>query len=362
MPATQVIKDDIQHIIEEIGEPLRAAFKDRTILVTGASGFLCSYLVDVLAEMNLRHADQNTHIIAIDNGVTGEFSRLSHLLDRSDVEFIQHDITQPWEPTRDTIDYIVHGASIASPMVYRQYPLETLDANVGGTRLMLELARSHGTKGMLVMSTSEIYGDPAPEMIPTPESYRGNVSCFGPRACYDESKRLAETLSWIYASKYDVPVKLIRPFNVFGPGLRLDDKRVLPDFMTCVLEGTPIELLSDGKPTRAFCYVTDAIRGMFLVLMSERTGEPFNVGNDEGEISMGDLAKEVASVGAAVLGGEPLSVTMAESEDKDYLVDNPNRRCPDLTKLRGVSGWTPKISVRAGLERLLRSYVEERSA
>ncbi|MEP2453873.1 NAD-dependent epimerase/dehydratase family protein [Roseibium sp.] len=331
-----------------------------TVLVTGASGFLMGFLVDVLCAWNDLDLAQPIHVIALDNHMTGKPIRLAHLDRRPDVTICAHDVTENYTPDRP-VHRIVHGASIASPMVYRQFPLETIDANVGGTRNMLELARAQKVRGMLVMSTSEIYGDPEPDMIPTPEDYRGSVSCTGPRACYDESKRLAETLATVYAKKFGLPVVSIRPFNVYGPDFRLDDQRVLPDFISAALAGQSIVLLSDGRPTRTFCYVTDAVRAMLLLLIHGDAGEAYNVGNDLGEISMLDLARQVAKSGADVLGSEIVEVQFQQSADPDYLVDNPNRRCPDLTKIRAAIRWSPAVSLPDGLRRMITSYVEPES-
>jgi dTDP-glucose 4,6-dehydratase/UDP-glucuronate decarboxylase len=251
------------------------------------------------------------------------------------------------------VDWIIHGASIASPPVYRRLPLETIDVNVNGTRHMLDLLRRDG-RGMLLMSTSEIYGDPDPGHIPTAEDYRGFVSCTGPRACYDESKRLAETLAMTYYRLYGSPVKIIRPFNVYGPGQRLDDGRIIPTVISAALHRRPIVLYSDGRATRSFCYVRDAIRSMLLVLVSSAAGEAFNVGNDE-EISIGELARIAAN-----LNGPPeLPIHFETSADRDYLCDNPQRRCPDLTKLRQLGGWEPPVRVREGLSRTLESYRDD---
>ncbi len=246
-------------------------------------------------------------------------------------------------------------------MVYRQFPIETIDANVGGTRHMLDLAREKNARGVIVMSTSEIYGDPFPEFIPTPEDYRGNVSCTGPRACYDEGKRMAETLAMTWHRLYGTPVKMIRPFNVYGPGLRLNDQRVLPDFVSSVLAGETIELLSDGSPTRSFCYITDATALMIRMLAADTGGEPLNVGNDEVEISMIDLARAVSRIGAKALGRPALEVKRAVSDDKDYLVDNPQRRCPSLAQARALfPDWSPKVGIEEGIDRYFRHVIERR--
>ena len=219
---------------------------------------------------------------------------------------------------------------------------------------MLQLAREDGVRGFLILSSSEIYGDPDPRFIPTPEDYWGNVSCTGPRACYDESKRLGETLCTTYFRLYGTPVKMIRPFNVYGPGQRLDDKRIIPDLMTSAVYRRPIVLFSDGRATRSFCYIRDAIAAMWHVLLSPHAGEAFNVGNDTEEISMLDLAERLKQV-----AGPPwLEVRRQVSADPDYVTDNPPRRCPDLHKLRSFFSWEPRVSLTEGLSRTLRSYVE----
>ncbi|HYB76736.1 MAG TPA: NAD-dependent epimerase/dehydratase family protein, partial [Candidatus Bathyarchaeia archaeon] len=177
-------------------------------------------------------------------------------------------------------------------------------------------------------------------------------SCTGPRACYDESKRLAETLCATYYALYQLPIKVVRPFNVYGPGQRLDDRRIVPDLMSAALEGKPLVLLSDGTATRAFCYISDFITALWLILVSNENGEAFNVGNDEGETSIRQLAELVRQS----VGNGQLNIQFAKSEDRNYLTDNPQRRCPDLTKLRSRFAWTPKVSVSEGVKRTLLSY------
>lgn len=347
-----VIKEDADLIVARMGSALEP-LAGRTVLVTGAAGFLCSFLVDALCAANERLSTP-CHILAMDNFAASVPERLAHLAGRPDVTVLTHDVRQPfrWD---GPIDYILHGASIASPIYYRQFPLETIDANVTGTRLMLDLAREKGSRSVIVMSTSEIYGDPDPAHIPTPESYNGNVSCTGPRACYDESKRLAETIVQAYVQLYGTPVKVMRPFNVYGPGQRLNDARIIPDLMSAALTRKPLILFSDGRATRSFCYVRDAIAGMLWVWLSDANGEAFNVGNDEEEISIRDLATRMA----AVAGPPDLPVEFRVSADVKYTVDNPQRRRPILTKLRSLAPWTPDVSLDEGLARTLRSYREQ---
>ncbi len=355
--ANRIIREDVQQIAEELGNVL-APLAGTTLLVTGGSGFLCSYLLDAIAYMN-DNAWAKTkpcRLISVDNLRSGIAQRVAHLADRPEVRFVHHDVSEPLDLS-ERVDWIIHGAGIASPTFYRKYPLETIDVNVAGTRRMLELARHTPVRSILYISTSEIYGDPEPRFIPTPEDYRGNVSCTGPRACYDESKRLAESLCAIYHNLYATPVKVVRPFNFYGPGQRLDDRRIVPDLISAALERRPLVLYSDGRATRSFCYVSDAIRAMFLVLLSNANGEAFNIGNDEREISMADFANELARVA----GPPTLEVIHQTSNDPQYLTDNPQRRCPDTTKLRTRFPWQPKIGIAEGLRRTLLSYQPQKN-
>jgi dTDP-glucose 4,6-dehydratase/UDP-glucuronate decarboxylase len=345
---TSVIREDVSLIAQELGSVL-SSLAGTTVLVTGGSGFL-----DVLAHLNDGVWKCPCRVICVDTLKTGSLERIAHLLNRSDFRFVKHDVSHPLK-LDGPVDWIIHAASIASPTFYRRYPLETIAVNVNGTQNMLELALRDQVRSVLYISTSEIYGDPDRGFIPTPEDYRGNVSCTGPRACYDESKRLAETLCMVYHRLYGVPVKIVRPFNVYGPGQRLDDGRVVPDFMSAAVRREPIVLFSDGAATRAFCYISDAVRAMFYVLVSDANGEIFNVGNDEEEVSIRELAERTRQI-----AGRPwLKIVHDVSRDTDYLTDNPRRRCPDLTKLRKRFQWEPRVPLAEGLKRTLRSYLLE---
>jgi UDP-glucuronate decarboxylase len=349
---SQRIADDVSEIITRIGKPLHK-LSGTTLLVTGANGFLCSYFVDTVAALNKSLFEKACKLIALDNFRVGLPERLAHLAGSKDVQFLQHDISQPLD--LDGVDWIIHGASIASPVFYRKFPLETIGANVNGTWHLLELSRRKSVKGLLYLSTSEVYGDPDPAFIPTSESYRGYVSCTGPRACYDESKRLAETLCMSYHNLHATPVKIVRPFNVYGPGQRLDDGRIIPDLIGAAVRRDPIVMYSDGRATRAFCYITDAITAMWHVLLSGGTGEIFNVGNDSEEVNMHQVAERVREV-----AGPPiLEIEYRQSADANYVTDNPQRRCPDLSKLRGQFPWQPEIGLTEGLGRTLSANLEQ---
>lgn len=351
--ATKIIGEDAAAIADRMADAL-APLRGTELLVTGAAGFLCSYLLDVVKELNSRGGEP-CRVIAVDNHKTGLPERLEHLHGDDNFVFVSADISKPL-PLECKPQWIVHGASVASPSVYRADPLATIDANVGGARQMLELARKSESRAMVCMSTSEIYGDPPADKIPTREDYNGNVSCTGPRACYDESKRLAETLCFVYWRKFGVPARVMRPFNVYGPGQRLDDKRIIPDMLTGVMENKPLVLFSDGRATRSFCYVRDAVAGMFCVLTGGENGEAYNVGNDEAEMSITDIAKTAAKLA----DGGALEVVHQTSGDADYLTDNPQRRRPDLTKLKSL-GWSPQVTLAEGLSRTLQSYKMERA-
>jgi UDP-glucuronate decarboxylase len=346
---------DAQEIIGNLG-PACSRFSDKTVLVTGAGGFLGSQFLHFFASLNTSHRlAAPCRVIAWDNSLRGvpEWVREAKGLDG-----IQWDTVDIIRQQRiPDVQFVIHAASIASPIFYRKHPIATMDANVIGLRNLLDAALEKPVESILFFSSSEIYGDPTSENIPTPETYPGRVSCTGPRACYDESKRYGETLCVNFWREHQVPVKIVRPFNNYGPGLKITDGRVLPDFFRDAFAGRDIALLSDGKATRTFCYTADAITGYLLTLLSEHSGEPFNIGTDDTETSMADLARMVADV-----VGKGSKVTFQQSQDPNYLTDNPRRRCPDITKARRLLKYAPKVPLREGLTRLRDYYLAHLSA
>jgi UDP-glucuronate decarboxylase len=349
-PLPTVVAEDLQAIGDRVA-PTVAKLGGATLLVTGAAGFLPSYVVDALVYANNHLLTEPCRIIGVDNFATGVPERLGHLQDRSDLTLIRHDITEP-VAVDGPVHYILHGASIASPTWFRRLPLETIDVNVMGTWRLLEFAVGQPLRGFLYLSSSGIYGDPTVDQVPTSEEYWGNVSPLGPRACYDESKRLAETICMTFFRVHGVPARIARPFNVYGPRLRLDDGRVVPDFIGDAIAGKPITLYSRGDVSRSFCYVTDAVSGLILLLCDGVPGEAYNVGNDE-EVTIRQLAETVDEV-----SGKGLGVSFEVSADAHYLTNNPQRRVPDLRKLKALGRWEPQVPLREGIRRTYRFYEE----
>jgi UDP-glucuronate decarboxylase len=364
--AHTVVREDLNYISRSL-ETEFGALSGKRLLITGGAGFLGYYLVQGILHRN-KGVDkaQRIDVTVYDNYIRGVPSWLTKLKADENLTLISHDMTKPLPPDMGDFEYIIHAASIASPTFYRKYPIETMDANVNGLRTLLEYCsgqRERGKRvdGFLFFSSSEIYGDPSPENIPTPETYRGNVSCTGPRACYDEAKRYGETLCVNFARYHDLPIKVARPFNNYGPGLKITDRRVLSDFARDVFAGRNIVLLSAGDQTRTFCYVADAVIGYYKILTKGRTGEAYNIGIEEPEISIADVAERVADL-ARQLFGWNTKVVRQVSSDTDYLVDNPNRRCPAIGKARADLGYNPAISLDDGLRRLLIWYSENNHA
>ena len=338
-----LLQSDIDEIVDRLSGEAQA-FAGKTVLLTGARGFLGRYFMAVFAALNERVLEQPVELVALDNMITAgkEGAKVD---ETPHVRFIEHDVIQPFEYD-GPLDYVIHAAGIASPYYYRAYPLETLEVAITGTRRMLELADAKGAR-FSFFSSSEIYGDPDPKHVPMAESYRGNVSCQGPRACYDESKRVGETLCYIFHTMNGTATNTIRPFNVFGPGMQETDYRVLPNFANRIKGGHPLQVYGSGNQTRTFCYITDAMVGFLLTILRGVPGEAYNIGNPKPEISMVELVKRIEGV-----LGRGVDHTIIEYPDS-YPADEPNRRCPDIRKARLQLKFEPRIDLDEGLRRFL---------
>lgn len=328
-----------------------------TILFTGASGFVGYYFIKSIFSWNKKHPQKKIKLYALDNFPTGI---PAWLLNEKSVEILKADVTKLELSKIQAFDYIIHAASIASPTFYRQFPIETINANIQGlyhvlNYMVVRRKTKRPVKGLLFFSSSEIYGDPTPDNIPTSENYRGNVSCTGPRACYDESKRFGETLCVNYSRVYNLPIKIARPFNNYGPGLKINDRRVIPDFAKDILADKDIVLLSQGSPTRTFCYITDALVGYTKILVKGIPAESYNIGVEKPEISMIALAEKMRDLAAKHFGYSG-KIIKKKSSDQSYLTDSPNRRCPQINKARKDLKYEPQILLDEGLTNTLLWY------
>lgn len=312
----------------------------RTVVITGVAGFLGSYLAKALLNT------KGNFIIGLDNLSTGKIENLQEIIHNSNFKFLHADVSSSdilQLVSLASADEIYHLASPASPKFYQSTPLDTIDVNISGTKNMLELAKRTNAK-IVYTSTSEAYGDP--EVHPQHETYRGNVNTWGPRACYDESKRMGEVLCYLYHSLYNIPVKVARIFNTYSAGLRNDDGRVISNFVTQALTGADITVYGDGSQTRSFCYVADTIAGLMLMMeKDEANGEIINIGNpiEYTIIDVAYLAKDL-SKSSSFISFHPLPQ------------DDPKQRRPSIEKAKKILGWEPRISLEKGLQLTIDAY------
>jgi dTDP-glucose 4,6-dehydratase len=315
------------------------SFSGKRLLVTGGGGFLGSHLCEALLS-------KGSEVVVADDFITGRKKNIDHLLGNPAFQLIEQDITGPLDIEWD-LDGIFHLASPASPVDYAKYPIETLRVGAMGADHILELARQKSCP-VLIASTSEVYGDPM--MHPQKESYWGNVNPIGPRGCYDESKRYQEALAMAYRRVHGVSIRIVRIFNTYGPRMRTDDGRVVPNFCIQALRGEPLTVYGDGSQTRSFCFVDDLIGGI-LKLFSSSHQEPVNLGNPA-EYTILDFATKIIS-----LTGSKSRITYTPLP-----VDDPKVRCPDITKARELLAWEPLVSIDDGLRRTVEYFREAEMA
>ena len=297
------------------------------ILITGGAGFIGSHLCEYLLE-------KEYYVICMDNFITGNKGNVSHLKDSENFEIVNHDITK-YIDIKGELDYILHFASPASPIDYLKLPIQTLKVGSLGTHNALGLAKKKKSK-FLLASTSEVYGDPL--INPQPETYWGNVNPIGPRGVYDEAKRFAEAMTMAYHRVHKIDTRIVRIFNTYGPRMRRNDGRVVPNFITQALKNEPITVYGDGKQTRSFCYISDLIHGIYRLMLSDEN-EPVNLGNPEETtiLEFANLVKEITKSDSKIIF-------------KELPVDDPRVRRPDISKARQVLEWEPWVGLENGLK------------
>ena len=314
------------------------------VLLTGAAGFLGSHLCDrLLAEGH--------QVIGMDNFVTGRPENIDHLQDDPQFTFIEHDVSETIEVPGEHVEGVMHFASPASPNPTSPYgyinlPIQTMKAGALGTLNSLGVARAYGAR-FLLASTSEIYGDP--NVHPQPETYWGHVDPIGERSVYDEAKRFAEALTMAYHRTHGIDTRIVRIFNTYGPRMRLDDGRAIPNFISQALDGKPLTVYGDGSQTRSFCFVDDLIEGIYRLLLSEEH-RPVNIGNPN-EMSIFELAEVVNQVIE-----EPVEITFQPDKRGE---GDPERRRPDISRAQEVLGWEPTVQLEEGLRRTLAYYQDD---
>ncbi|NHZ73408.1 MAG: NAD-dependent epimerase/dehydratase family protein [Nitrospirae bacterium] len=297
-----------------------------TSLVTGGAGFLGSHLCERLLQ-------EGHKVVCVDNLLTGKLENIESLIDRDDFQFIEHDVTRPFEVNVD-LDNVLHFASPASPMDYLELPIQTLKVGSLGTHNTLGLAMAKEARYLLA-STSEVYGDPL--VHPQPETYWGNVNPVGPRGVYDEAKRFAEAMVMAYHRYHGLETRIVRIFNTYGPRMRLKDGRVVPAFVQQALLGEPLTVFGDGSQTRSFCYVNDLVEGIWRLLGSD-TSDPVNIGNPH-EMTILEFGQRI------------IEATRSKSEFTfvELPVDDPKTRQPDITRAREILDWSPQVELKDGL-------------
>ena len=344
-----ILFEDLERIISDKNIDWNL-FDGKTVLITGANGFLPAYLVETLLYLNDKH-NMDIKVLALVRNMEKAKYRFSHHQGRKDLIFIVQDVAEPVF-IDESIDYIIHSASQASPKYYGSDPVGTLKANVLGTYNMLELARKKKVKSFLFFSSNEIYGKVPVECNPQDEMTDGYLDTCAVRSCYAESKRMGETMCVSWHHQYGVPAKIVRIFHSFGPGITLNDGRVFGDFVRNVLEGTDITLNSDGSALRAFCYVSDATRAFFTILLKGENANAYNMGNPSNEISIFALAELLTRQ----YPEKNMHIQINVPRNQEGYIKSPlSRGLPDITKLSGL-GWNPEISIIEAFDRTIKSF------
>ena len=343
-----IIENDLNFIVNS-NNPWNS-LEGKNILITGANGFLPAYMIETILYLNETKFSDKANIFALVRNKENALKRFSDYLGRNELNFIVQDVCKPININKP-IHYIIHAASQASPKFYKNDPVGTLCPNVIGTYHLLEMAREKKVKSFLFFSSAEIYGKVEEKEIPTKEKHFGCVDPTDVRSSYAESKRMGETMCISWFKQFGVPVKTVRPFHTYGPGMKLNDGRVFADFVSNIVKKEDIVIKSDGKSTRAFCYLADAVTGFFTVLLKGKNGESYNVGNDKCEINISKLAKKLVNL----FPEYRLNVIKEKRDNSDYLESKITRNCPDISKIRLI-GWEPYYSIEEGFQRTIKSF------
>ena len=344
-----MIHEDCDKIIRGVGKEFEK-LQGKTVLITGANGMLASFFVDTISILNDNYFQLPCNVIAMIRSKLNSDSRLWHLKDNKNIDFVVQDVSKPFKISGE-INYIIHAASKASPKYYLLEPVDTINSNVNALKILLEYSAKNNIDGFLYFSSSEIYGTPDETNIPTSENYEGRVLCTSPRACYTETKRFCETMLVNYSKEYNIPAKIVRPWHVFGLGMRLDDGRVIGDFIRDGLNNKNIQILSDGLSTRSFCYMTDAHIAFWKVLFSGLNAEAYNVGDYSREISIRDLADLTCN-----LFNNKIQYSYSKNKNIDYIKNSPQRCCPNIDKVKQLLNYEPNENLEEWLLRMIKWY------
>lgn len=345
----KIILNDLKQIFSSEIDWVK--FYSKNILISGASGFLPAYLVEMFLYVNSIKPQANINIIALVRNKEKANIRFSHLINNSNLTIIVQDVCEPLE-IEQKVDFIIHAASQASPKYYGIDPVGTINANIIGTSNLLKLAYKKNVEGFLYFSSSEVYGSLEDHKIPTSESWFGSIDPCNVRSCYSEGKRAGEALCISWHHQFNIPVNIVRPFHTYGPGMSLDDGRVYADFIRDIISDSDIKMLSDGSAIRAFCYISDATEAFIKILLNKNFGNAYNVGNDKCVVSIVELAEILIKL----FPEKKLKVIKKENNTTEYIKSEISKNIPNIEKIKKI-GWVPQTSIEEGFIKTIKYYL-----